>query len=154
MQIKAVKLFEGGEFTEEFVFGGENKADGRKDVTYPGSLQNYVIDTGNEVILVDTGFAPGTPFKGYNVINDYIPALEAAGYKPEQVSKILVTHKHPDHTGMLSAFPNAKIYIGPEDSRETLDRVREFVKNNPTIYLSTHTPEGVANLEGKIIMKL
>ena len=203
MQIKAVKLFEGGEFTEEFVFGGENKADGRKDVTYPGSLQNYVIDTGNEVILVDTGFAPGTPFKGYTVINDYIPALEAAGYKPEQVSKILVTHKHPDHTGMLSAFPNAKIYIGPDDAdalkltgdnviratysdgvyymlhgdvtyvdaalhanklsivfedlaaaRETLDRVREFVKNNPTIYLSTHTPEGVANLEGKIIMKL
>ena len=24
-------------------------------------------------------------------------------------------------------------------ARETLDRVREFVKNNPTIYLSTHT---------------
>ena len=36
MQIKAVKLFEGGEFNEEFLFGGENKADGRKEVTYPG----------------------------------------------------------------------------------------------------------------------
>ena len=230
MQIKAVKLFEGGEFNEEFLFGGENKADGRKDVMYPGSLQNFVIDTGNEVILVDTGFAPGTPFKGYRVINDYIPALKEAGYEPEQVSKILVTHKHPDHSGMLSAFPNAKIYIGPEDAdalkldgpniiratypdgayhnfpesqkiadgtkgnsiviaesdgiyymlhgdvtyvdaalhankvnivfedlaaaRETLDRVREFIKNNPTVYLSTHTPEGVTNLEGKIIMKL
>ncbi len=45
MQVKAVKLFEGGEFTEEFVFGGENKADGRKDFMYPGSLQNFVIDT-------------------------------------------------------------------------------------------------------------
>ena len=30
MQVKAVKLFEGGEFTEEFVFGGENKAARRK----------------------------------------------------------------------------------------------------------------------------
>ena len=39
-------------------------------------------------------------------------------------------------------------------ARETLNRVREFVKNNPTIYLSTHTPEGVTNLEEKIIMKL
>ena len=29
MQIKAVKLYEGGEFNEEFLFGGENKADGR-----------------------------------------------------------------------------------------------------------------------------
>ena len=116
MQIKVVKLFEGGSFTEEFVFGGENKADGRKDVTYPGSLQNYLIDTGSEVILVDTGFATGADFKGYTKILDYVPALEALGYKPEQVSKILVTHKHPDHTGSLGAFPNAKIYIGPEDA--------------------------------------
>ena len=239
MQIKAVKLYKDGEFTEEFLFGGENKADGRKDVTYPGSLQNFLIDTGDEVILVDTGFASETPFKGYTKINDYVPALEELGYKPEQVSKILVTHKHPDHTGELRAFPNAKVYIGPEDAdalkltgdniiraaysdgayhnfpesqkivdgvyfikarghtkgnsiviveadgiyymlhgdvtytdaalhanklsivfedlaaaRETLDRVREFVKNNPTVYLSTHTPEGPANLEGKIIMKV
>ena len=64
MKIKAVRLFEGGEFNEEFLFGGENKADGRKDVMYPGSLQNYVIDTGDEVILVDTGFAEGSDFKG------------------------------------------------------------------------------------------
>ena len=239
MEIKVVKLFKGGEFNEEFLFGGENKADGRKDVMYPGSLQNFLIDTGDEVILVDTGLSPETPFKGYTKILDYVPALKALGYKPEQVSKILVTHKHPDHTGELKSFPNAKVYIGPEDAdamkltgdnivratysdgayhnfpqsqkiadgvyfikarghtngnsiviaekdgvyymmhgdvtyvdaalhanklsivfedlaaaRETLDRVREFVKNNPTIYLSTHTPEGVKNLEEKIIMKL
>ena len=239
MEIKVVKLFEGGEFNEEFLFGGENKADGRKDVMYPGSLQNFLINTGDEVILVDTGFPAGTPFKGYTKIMDYVPALEALGYKPEQVSKILITHKHADHSGSIGNFPNAKIYIGPEDAdamkltgdnivratysdgayhnfpesqkiadgiyfirarghtngnsiviaekdgvyymmhgdvtyvdaalhanklsivfedlaaaRETLDRVREFVKNNPTIYLSTHTPEGVKNLEEKIIMKL
>lgn len=239
MEIKVVKLFEGGEFNEEFLFGGENKADGRKDVMYPGSLQNFLIDTGDEVILVDTGFPAGTPFKGYTKILDYVPALEALGYKPEQVSKILITHKHADHSGSISNFPNAKVYIGPEDAdalkltgdnivratysdgayhnfpesqkiadgiyfikarghtngnsiviaekdgvyymmhgdvtyvdaalhanklsivfedlaaaRETLDRVREFVKNNPTIYLSTHTPEGVTNLENKVIMKL
>lgn len=239
MQIKVVKLYKDGSFNEEFLFGGENKADGRKDVTYPGSLQNFLIDTGSEVILVDTGFPPEVPFNGYTKINDYIPALEALGYKPEQVSKILVTHKHPDHSGELKSFPNAKIYIGPEDAdalkltggniiratysggpyynfpecqkivdgvyfikarghtkgnsiviaesdgvfymmhgdvtyvdaalhanklsivfedlpaaRETLDRVREFVKNHPTIYLSTHTPEGVTNLEEKKIMKL
>ena len=239
MQIKVVKLYKDGAFNEEFLFGGENKADGRKDVMYPGSLQNFLIDTGSEVILVDTGLAPDFEYKGYTKINDYLPALEELGYKPEQVSKILITHKHPDHSGVISYFPNAKVYIGPEDAdamkltgdnivratypdgpyhnfpesqkivdgvyfikarghtdgnsiviaeadgvyymmhgdvtyvdaalhanklsvvfsdlaaaRETLDRVREFVKNNPTIYLSTHTPEGVTNLENKVIMKL
>ncbi len=239
MKFGVVKLYTDGSFNEEFLFGGENKADGRKDVSYPGSLQNFVIDTGSEVILVDTGLPSETPFKGYTKVNDYVAGLESLGYKPEQVTKILVTHKHPDHTGELRSFPNAKIYIGPEDAdalkltgdniiraaysdgayhnfpesqkiadgvyfikarghtngnsiviaeddgiyymfhgdvtyndaalkanklsvvfedlpaaRETLDRVREFIKNNPTVYLSTHTPEGVTNLEGKIIMTL
>lgn len=239
MQIKVVKLYKDGEFNQQFLFGGENKADGSTEIKYPGSLQNFLIDTGSEVILVDTGLPAEQDFKGYNKILDYVPALEALGYKKEQVTKILVTHKHPDHTGELRSFPNAKIYIGGEDAdalkltgeniiratysngayhnfprsqkiadgvyfiearghtkgnsiviaecegiyymmhgdvtyvddalkqnklsivfedlaaaRETLDRVREFVKNNPTIYLSTHTPEGVTNLENKIIMKL
>ena len=49
-------------------------------------------------------------------IKDYVSALAELGYKPEQVSKILVTHKHEDHTGELRSFPNAKIYIAPEDA--------------------------------------
>ena len=32
-------------------------------------------------------------------------------------------------------------------ARETLDRVREFVKNHPTVYCGTHTPQGYENLE-------
>ncbi|MBR0079147.1 MAG: MBL fold metallo-hydrolase [Synergistaceae bacterium] len=240
MKIDVVKLYDNGTFAGDFLFGGENKADGSKDEKFPGSLQNFVIDTGKEVILVDTGFSPETPFKGYTKVNDYVEGLEKLGYKKEQVTKILVTHKHPDHSGELKSFPNAKIYIGPEDAdalkltgenivrceytdgayknfehcqkvadgvyfikarghtkgnsiviaegddgvyymmhgdvtyndtalkknklsivfedleaaRDTLNRVREFVKNNPTIYLSTHTPEGYKNLEEKIIMKL
>lgn len=240
MKIDVVKLYDNGTFAGDFLFGGENKADGSKDEKFPGSLQNFVIDTGKEVILVDTGFSPETPYKGYTKVNDYVEGLEKLGYKKEQVTKILVTHKHPDHSGELKSFPNAKIYIGPEDAdalkltgenvirceytdgayknfehcqkvadgvyfikarghtkgnsiviaegdngvyymmhgdvtyvdealkrnklsivyedleaaRDTLNRVREFVKNNPTIYLSTHTPEGYKNLEEKIIMKL
>ena len=38
--------------------------------------------------------------------------------------------------------------------RETLDRVREFVRNNPTVYCGTHTPQGYENLEAKRVMDL
>ena len=38
-------------------------------------------------------------------------AFAALGYKPEQVTKILLTHKHADHSGELKSFPNAKIYV-------------------------------------------
>ena len=41
-----------------------------------------------------------------------------------------------------------------EKARHTLDNVREFVRNNPTVYLSTHTPLGYENLENKRIVDL
>lgn len=46
------------------------------------------------------------------------------------------------------------IYEDLAAARETLDRVREFVKHNPTVYLGTHTPFGYKNLEEKRIVDL
>ena len=249
MKIQAVKLYENGFMTQPFAFGGEEGMDKfNPAVKYRSSLQNFLIDTGNEVILVDTGLPAETPDTAPNAqtmiymgrkVNDYVSALAALGYKPEQVTKILVTHKHPDHTGELRSFPNAKIYIGSDDAdamelsgenvvratyadgayhnfpesqkvadgvyfvkakghtngnsiiiaendglfymfhgdvtytdealyadklsvvfedvaaaRETLDRVRVFVRENPTVYLSTHTPLGYENLEARKVVDL
>ena len=50
MEIKAVKLYENGFMTQPFAMGledGEDKFD--KNVKYRSSLQNYLIDMGNEV---------------------------------------------------------------------------------------------------------
>ncbi len=64
MRIKAVKLYENGFMTQPFAFGGEEGME-RFDpsVKYRSGLQNFVIDTGSEVILVDTGIPAGTPFE-------------------------------------------------------------------------------------------
>ena len=101
-------------------FGGEEGPDKfDPNIRYRGSLQNYLIDTGDEVILVDTGLPKEFPAQVMdenaqiylgNPITDYVSAFQALGYRPEQVTKILVTHKHADHTGALAAFPNATIY--------------------------------------------
>ena len=56
MEIKAVKFRKDGFYTQPFIFGGEEGVDKfDKNIRYRGSLQNYLIDTGDEVILVDTG---------------------------------------------------------------------------------------------------
>ena len=39
-------------------------------------------------------------------------------------------------------------------ARVTLDRVRDFISSHPTVYLSTHTPQGYENLEGKKVVDL
>ncbi len=249
MIIKAVKLYDNGFMTQPFAFGGEEGMDKfDASVRYRSSLQNYVIDTGSEIILVDTGMPSEVPeqvpedstmiYMGTKV-KDYVSALAEAGYKPEQVSKILITHKHADHTGELRAFPNAQIFASREEAkadelqypnvvpvdfadgpyknfpesqkiadgiyyikavghttgnsiviaesdglyymmhgdvtytdealyenklsivfedpaaaRKTLDAVREFIRNNPTVYLSTHTPLGYENLENKKVVDL
>ena len=126
MEIKAVKFRENGFYSQPFAFGGEEgmeKFD--KNVRYRGSLQNYLIDMGGEVILVDTGIPAGTPeetpdeqslaFTGHDICS-YMDAFEALGYKPEQVSKILLTHRHLDHSGELRSFPNAKVYVNQEET--------------------------------------
>ncbi|MBQ7191816.1 MAG: MBL fold metallo-hydrolase [Paludibacteraceae bacterium] len=126
MQIKAVKFRKEGFYTQPFAFGGEEgmeKFD--KNIRYRGSLQNYLIDTGSEVILVDTGLPAGTPeevptekslaYTGKDICS-YMEALAALGYKPEQVTKILLTHRHSDHSGELESFPNAKVYVNKEET--------------------------------------
>lgn len=125
MEIKAVKFRKEGFCTQPFAFGGEEgmeKFD--KNVRYRGSLQNYLIDTGSEVILVDTGIPAGTPeespdentniYTGKDICS-YMEAFKALGYQPEQVTKVLLTHRHADHSGELRSFPNAKIYVNANE---------------------------------------
>ena len=86
MIIKAVKFVEKGFYAQDFAFGGEGgEVDG--NVIYRGSLQNYVIDTGDDVILVDTGLPKEMPAGVWDGkattylgrwIEDYVSALQTA----------------------------------------------------------------------------
>ncbi len=250
MEIKAVKFRKDGYYTQPMVFGGEEGPDKYDpSIRYRGSLQNYLIDTGDEVILVDTGIPAGTPeevpdetsiaFTGKDICS-YMEAFAALGYKPEQVTKILLTHKHSDHSGELKSFPDAQIFVNEEElsadelqgienitpvsftdgayynfpqsqkiaegiyyikakghtngnsiiivedgdlfymihgdityvdealyedklsivyddleaARTTQNLIREFIRNHPTVYCGTHTPQGYENLEAKRVMDL
>ena len=125
IKILPVIYREGGFATQPFAFGGEEgPAAFDATVRYRSGLQNYLIDTGKEVILVDTGLPAGTPeespdettpiYTGHDVMS-YMDALAALGYAPNQVSKILLTHKHVDHSGELASFPDAEVYVNEHE---------------------------------------
>ena len=64
---------------------------------------------------------------------------------------------HGDITYVDEALYANKLSVVFEDleaARTTMDRVREFVTNNPTVYLSTHTPQGPENLAARRIVDL
>ena len=80
------------------------------------SVNGYLINTGAKLVLVDTGaaglFGP--------TLGNLLANLKAAGYEPEQVDEIYITHMHPDHVGGLMAgdklvFPNAVVRADQKD---------------------------------------
>lgn len=80
------------------------------------SVNGYLVNTGGKLVLVDAG-AGGLfgPTLGKLVAN-----LKAAGYQPEQVDEVYITHLHPDHVGGLAAdgkvvFPNAVVRADQRD---------------------------------------
>lgn len=109
------------------------------------SNSNFVIDDGHSITLIDAG--TGSFFgasMGRNVKN-----LEAAGFDLQAISKVLLTHAHPDHIcGLVSGdektFPNATIYVAkteydywtdpaawhaaPEEMRPVFAEVQKAVK--------------------------
>ena len=249
MKITALEFYKNGYMQESFAFGGslpKEKIDPQR--TYPSSLQNYLVDTGHELILVDTGFPvetkdfsnkPGQMLYFGEKVNDFVAALKKVGYQPGDINKVVITHKHPDHSGEIRLFSHSQIFISQieaeamnlqgehivkvnfedrpyknfdtsktiaegvtmlpayghthgnaivivedaglyymlhgdvtytdealrrnelsvvfeniEKARASLYAVRKFILENDTIYLSTHTPEGLTNLENKRVMKL
>ncbi len=164
MEIKAVKFRKDGFYGQPFVMGGEEGADKfDNNIRYRGSLQNYLIDTGDEVILVDTGIPAGTPeeapdenspaYTGKDICS-YMEAFSALGYKPEQVTKILLTHKHSDHSGELKSFPNAKIYVNADEtSADELQGLQNIVPVTFTDGTYHNFPESQKIAEGIYFIK-
>ncbi len=72
-----------------------------------------LVNTGKELILFDAGNPKGR-MKTAGHLSDL---MVTAGYKPEQVDIVVITHGHPDHVGGLMAdgkpiYTNARYVFG------------------------------------------
>lgn len=82
----------------------------------PGYLNTFVVNTGSKLILIDTGGGDFVPTTG-NLLQN----LKAAGYQPDQIDEILLTHAHPDHVkGLINqagekVFSKATVKISQEE---------------------------------------
>ena len=73
----------------------------------------YLIKHGDDYMVWDTGFTPGTnPNAPKTGIADYMAQVKV---KPEQVKFVGISHFHADHTGQLDTVPNATLLIGQKE---------------------------------------
>lgn len=99
------------------------------------SINAYVINTGRNLILVDTGSGPLFGKNGGRLLEN----LRAAGYPAEKIDTVLLTHIHADHSGGLVhngryAFPNAEVWVNADDAdfwlnAQNIHKVRESEKH-------------------------
>jgi glyoxylase-like metal-dependent hydrolase (beta-lactamase superfamily II) len=111
----------------------------------PIPVNGYVINTGNNLILLDAG----APSIMSETLGGLPANLRAAGFDPAQIDTVLFTHLAPDHVGALltaqggKAFGNATLACSetewnfahddavrnaaPEEVRGFIDLVRGYV---------------------------
>ena len=107
------------------------------DLTFPvqGSINAFLINTGAKLILIDTGAGVL-----YGDCCDHLLAnLRAAGYRPEQVDEVLLTHLHKDHVGGVildgkMVFPNAVLRTSETEAQYWLNAAN---KTTAPAFLST-----------------
>ncbi|MEO6684460.1 MAG: MBL fold metallo-hydrolase [Dyadobacter sp.] len=81
------------------------------------SINSFLIKIDNRLILVDVGAGE---LLGGQTNGLLIAALKSAGHSADQVTDVLITHIHLDHTGGLlsrgkRAFPSAKIHVNKKE---------------------------------------
>jgi glyoxylase-like metal-dependent hydrolase (beta-lactamase superfamily II) len=141
-------------------FGGEQNADAVKALAkanridadrYEHPFTPMLVNTGKELVLFDTGNGSlrdeYEQMKGRLPPGNLVARMKEAGYKPEDVDVVVLTHGHPDHIGGLTkagqpVFPKARYVIGAAefDFWNKGENVREARKFNRELYVKIVVP--------------
>jgi len=124
--LEVTALFDGtGVFDPHWLNGTKATMDGVQEALQkdPHVLDvadtGFLVNTGKQIILVDVG--AGTWWGG-GAFGRLAGSLRSAGYTPDEVNIVLVTHLHSDHVGGLTTqdgkrvFPHADVYVAKADS--------------------------------------
>ena len=96
----------------------------------------YLLNTGDELILIDTGMSDTDRANTYHhpgsvqLPDEAMPrAVMKAGYNPDDVTKIIFTHLHWDHTFYMKDFKNAKYYAQRKEYEFAMNPIPLYYKS-------------------------
>jgi glyoxylase-like metal-dependent hydrolase (beta-lactamase superfamily II) len=94
------------------------------------SYNAFLVNTGTKLVLIDTGTGGKLDESpGFHGAGRLLANLRAAGYRPEQVDDICITHVGPDHVGGLTigterTFPNAVVHAARAEIEVYVDSAK------------------------------
>ena len=92
------------------------------------NLASFLVRSGGQVILVDTGMGPKPADAPETPWGQLLDSLRSNGLRPEEVDMVVMTHLHRDHVGWnlqsqdgsyRPTFPNARYYMSTKDWEAT-----------------------------------
>lgn len=116
--------------------------------TWRQAYSSFVLRLGDRVVLIDAGLGESTPtdvdsapwWFRLALGNAARPALglakllKQAGIQPEQVTHVLLTHRHWDHTGGLRELPNARIVMASAEADAALAQREPFAEGAMSVH--------------------
>jgi len=78
------------------------------------SFTPVIVNTGKEIVMFDSGYGEERRAKGAGKM---AATLATAGFSPDQIDVVVITHCHPDHVSGLkegdkTVYPNARYVAG------------------------------------------
>jgi glyoxylase-like metal-dependent hydrolase (beta-lactamase superfamily II) len=86
----------------------------------PGVIASYLLSGDDDLTLIETGPTP--------TINTLLDGIEQAGFDPERITNIAVTHIHLDHAGsagvLMRRLPRSRLLVHPIGAPHLIDPSR------------------------------
>lgn len=118
-------------------------------------IQPFLVITTKDVLLLDTGLGFGDAGGELQLHKN----IKAAGYHPNDVTKVLMTHLHKDHAGGVSfgkehqwlSFPNATYYLQERELDFALQKgLPSFIPEEIEVLKDNHQVHLLKDDEGTI----
>ena len=109
----------------ELLIGGQKKE-------VPFAWYAWLVKTGPSLTLIDCGFLDAGLASRFAVSpwTNVKSLVQNAGFSPENVSDIILTHGHWDHMGGISDFPKARLWMARSEfqaMQRSVDQNRPWV---------------------------